>query len=150
MADRYHASLSDATWRKALQGLVLACSGAFPSEQAECLRGLRDAILMAPESAALDGIRVGDLVMFERLLDIGAFETAVHSLLGRRASFMVSGRGIGESLATVVLPGQDSDTHAQGSTVALALAGAVAEALLGALDWAREKDSSVPQGMKLN
>jgi len=150
MADRFHTPLSGANWRKALQGLVLACSGATPPEQAECLRGLRDTVSLAPDAAPLDGVRGADPVMFERLLDMGAYESAALSLLGRRAGYMLSGRGIGESLATVVLPGQDGDTHAPGATVALALVGAIAQALLCAWDAARESTQGVPLGLALN
>jgi hypothetical protein len=61
---------------------------------------------------------------FQQLLEAGAYESAAVALVGSDACYMVS-RGVdGSSLASVILPGMETEVSARGASFELALIGA--------------------------
>lgn len=75
--------------------------------------------------------RLPGVTQLEVLLAADAYESAALALLGPEWGYMMSRGSGGVCLATVIAPGGDEDTTAQGATPALALMIALASALLG-------------------
>jgi hypothetical protein len=130
MADRLHTPLSLPHWMAALREVAFACTGAAAQEESECLRAMAALIEIAPHGTLPDGMERFDPVSFEQKLTSGCFESAALALLCKGASYMVSGGGGGQFLATAVRPGQRGDCMAPGETMALALTSALASALI--------------------
>ena len=109
--------------------MALACSGAFACEQERHLRACHALLQAAPETVLpwVKALLATD--RFEALLKAGAAESAALALLGDCCGYMLSRGPMGEALATVILPGSSNECTANGDTLALAIAAALAQAL---------------------
>ena len=114
----------DAGWHRALGELALACSGSFPGDEAERLRELR------------------------RLL-AGAGASAVLAFVGPDCGYLISRGAAGQHLVSIILPGAAEETSASGDSLALALIGAIALALVG-VDSGRTDLRSPDRAARLN
>jgi hypothetical protein len=122
--------LSDApSWANRLCDMALACSGAFASEEARHLRACHSILLAAPVMVLPWAKALPAADRIEALLQAGASESAALALLGDRCGYMLSRGVMGEALATIALPGGNSECSAKGDTLALAIVAALAQAL---------------------
>lgn len=117
------------SWADRLSEMALACSGAFACEEASHLRACHALLLSAPESVLPWVKTLPAADRFEVLLKAGAVESAALGLLGDHCGYMLSRGAMGEALATVALPGAAHECTANGETLALAIAAALAQAL---------------------
>lgn len=118
------------TWQNVLRDFVRKCEQSLPEDQAARIREARElanfALRPAPQQSEAD---------IEEMLAARAYESAALALLTPGSGFMIS-RGGGESLASVVLPGSETEFTAGGKSIALAILQAHALALLGDKDQA--------------
>lgn len=116
-------------WADRLSEVALACSGAFACEETQNLRACHSLLRSLPESVLPWVKTLPAAERFEALLQAGAEESAALALLGDHCGYMLSRGAMGEALATVALPGAASECTANGETLALAIAAALAQAL---------------------
>lgn len=117
-------------WLRNLRHVADACESADEDDQAKLLRELRRLLAQAPCRAQLSGLIVPAGAWFETRLDQNCCETAVLAILAGDAGYLLSRGAAGSHMASVVLPGKSQECSAGGKTLALALAGAIARALL--------------------
>ncbi len=117
------------SWVLSMSEMALACSGAFACEEARHLRACHALLQSAPASVLPWVDALPKLDRIEALLQAGAAESAALALLGDRCGYMLSRGPMGEALATIVLPGSTNECTANGDTLALAIAAALAQAL---------------------
>ncbi|MDE8651344.1 hypothetical protein [Novosphingobium album (ex Liu et al. 2023)] len=129
MADRFHDGMTRGEWRRRLHDVAMACAGSRPGEQAERLREIRALIAYVPGDTLIDGLATYSAARLEMLIEARAYETAALSLIDD-AGYMMSRGSDGHFLVSVVLPGQTSERMAGGPTLALAMVGALAMALI--------------------
>ena len=117
-------------WRLRLTELCRDCALADSGEQADMLRLARSLLSIAPEDASgIKPAHLPSLKAFERLLDVGAWESAALDLMPEEASFMLSRAGEGHCMASITLPGLDEEVTSEADTVAMALVSALAAGL---------------------
>jgi hypothetical protein len=114
-------------WRTQLKRLSVGCGTATADEGADWLRLAYRLLLQAPRP---QGVTLPDYTDFLALIAAPALENGALSLLPQAAGYMVSRGPTGTCIASVILPGDSLESTAQGDTVALALLGAYAAALL--------------------
>ena len=117
------------SWAVRMSEMALACSGAFATEEARHLRACHALLQSAPETVLPWVKALPEASRFAALLQVGAGESAALTLLGDCCGFMLSRGPMGEALATIVLPGTANECTANGDTLALAIAAALAQAL---------------------
>jgi hypothetical protein len=93
---------------------------------------MNDLLLVAPEVALLDGLQPVGRAHLAMLLDAGAHDSAVLTMLDRGSGYLLSRNGDGHSLASIALPGTTREKSAAGANPALALIGALALSLTSA------------------
>ncbi|HZU62576.1 MAG TPA: hypothetical protein VFF98_02750 [Novosphingobium sp.] len=117
-------------WRYRLAELCRDCALADAGEQADMLRMARSLFAIAPEDASpADAWPVPGLDEFERLLMVGAWESAAFDLMPPEATCLVSRSGEDSCMASVMLPGLAEEVSSDGDTVAMALTSALAAAI---------------------
>lgn len=117
-------------WRLRLSQLCRDCALADSGEQADMLRVARALLAIIPEEAG--GLVAGgapSLHAFERLLEVGAWESAALDLMPEDATYMLSRAGEGGCMASLTLPGLEEEVTSEGDTPAMALVSALAAAL---------------------
>ena len=129
MADRAHKPFSRTHWCHRLEDLTLACIQSVAAEQEERIREMRELLARAPESELLSGLVLPDAASLEARLDARCWESAALDMLDAGSAYLLSRGAHGRHLASVILPGQDEDIPSPGNTLALALIGAMAQAL---------------------
>jgi hypothetical protein len=102
----------------------ISCVNSNSDSKLEILSGVAYLMNTAPHSISLSNRSPRCNRVFQRLLEAGAYESAAVALVGSDACYMVS-RGVdGSSLASVLLPGMDTEVSAKGASFELALIGA--------------------------
>ena len=137
--------------------LALLASGAEASEAADLLRELHD-LLCGDHSLWGDrGDFIGAAARFDALLAADACASAALLLIAGRSGYMVSQGPGGRVIATVTLGQQGGEVSSAGADVALALIGALAQALaevpaatLSAADPARRLVQPEQVSLRLN
>jgi hypothetical protein len=130
MAFGHESSLVDElNWGSDLSDLSICCADDDAGATPVRVRELNALLRSMPIAARAHGVHPVGLSRLEDLLELGACENAVLSMLGLGPSFMVSRSSDGGSFATVVLPGLHGEQSCSGATPALALIGALASAL---------------------
>ena len=120
---------STPAWRASMADLALSASCAEVDQAADLLRQLHELLLGAPEPwAGARGI-TAEPVRFAALLEAGACACAALLLIAGGAGYMVSQGPGGRVMATVTLGGSGGEVSSEGADLALALTGALAEAL---------------------
>lgn len=113
-----------------MRDFIDRCAHSGKKEQADVIREAKLLFLLDPAVSAMGLGSYPSVATLEGMLASGAAESAALALLGDQARFKLS-RGIrGECLASVMLPHRDHEATAAGQTLALALVGAKASALL--------------------
>ena len=138
-----HQSERTGAWRRRAADLRELCAISAPAEQVDRLREafvLLDASELPPQLPAAGMLGAVD---FATLMRHGGYLSAAASLLGDRASYMLSRGPGGRSMASVVHDGQASEETSEGETPALALVGAQLAGLLAMLDGARATEARV-------
>lgn len=131
MADRRHHQLTWPDWRRQLRDLASDSADADPREQVFHLRTFMELVGRAPDVALLAGIVAPSLSRLEALLDCGACESAALAFVDPRTGCMISRGADGFHLASIALPGRHAEASASGATLALAVLGALATAIVG-------------------
>ncbi|HEY5677463.1 MAG TPA: hypothetical protein VIR81_11765 [Myxococcales bacterium] len=131
MADRIHQQLNWPDWRRRLRDLVCDSACAEPREQAFHLRRFLDIVGQAPDVALLAGIVSPSYSRLEAMIDCGACESAALAFVDPRTGCMISRGADGFHLASIALPGRHAEASASGATLALAVLGALATAIVG-------------------
>jgi hypothetical protein len=131
MADRIHHQLTWPDWRRRLRDLVIDSACADADEQALHLRLFLDLVGKAPDVAVLAGIVAPSFSRLEAMIDCGACESAALAFVDPRTGCMISRGADGFHLASIALPGRQAEASASGATLALAVLGALATAIVG-------------------
>jgi hypothetical protein len=129
MADRAHRPFSRARWFERLEQMTQACVQSVAADQGKRIREMRDLLARAPEPALLAGLVLPDAASLEARLDAHCWESAAMAMLDADSAYLLSRGAYGRHLASVILPGQVEDFPSPGNTLALALLGAMAQAL---------------------
>jgi len=124
-------------WRRQLAELALACAGSCQAEEMQRVGDLWRLMVRAPDRAAIRGLQLPDAARLKLLMETGAGETAALALIGADCGYLLSRGGTGQFLASIALPGAADETSASGDSLALAVVGAVALALVEADEPAR-------------
>lgn len=131
MADRIHQHLTWPDWRRRLRDLASDSACAEPQEQGFHLRRFMELVGRAPDVAVLAGIVSPSASRLEAMIDCGACESAALAFVDPHTGCMVSRGADGFHLASIALPGWESEASASGATLALAVLGALATAIIG-------------------
>lgn len=143
--------LPEATWRRELAELALACAGSFPGEEPLRIRAIRDLLARVPEPGLGAGLTVPDAARVDALIAADAGECAVLALFGAEAGYLLSRGAGGQCLASVILPGSAEEVTAGGDSLVLALIGALALALTEATPGAAlVAETRSRDGLRLN
>ena len=116
-------------WRARLADLALQCSSAAPVEAPELLTELHALLLAAPVNFGWLRAKLPSEQRIAALLRSDATSSAALALVEHRAGYMLSQGPGGRAMATLVLVGAAAETCCSAADPALALAGALAEAL---------------------
>ncbi len=119
-----------APWCERLADLATACAGSFAEEEAERVRDLRELLAEAPEPSLIRGLIVPGSEQVESLIAAQASAAAVLAMFGPNAGYLLSRGATGLHAASAYLPGANAEVTAIGDSLALALVGAVAQALV--------------------
>ena len=134
-AQGYEGRMSDSrnpltpAWRTSLADLALSASCAEADQAADLLRQLHELLLRVPQPWAGERGISAEPGRFTAMLDAGACASAALLLVAGRAGYMVSQGLGGRVMATVTLGGSGGEVSSEGADLALALTGALAEAL---------------------
>ncbi|VWX54890.1 hypothetical protein [Novosphingobium sp. 9U] len=129
MAERNSGMLAHGEWLDALRDLSLCCAVSACDETQDRVREINALLLVAPARSLIDGLRPIGATRIEALINAGACETAIMTMLEAGAGFLLSRGSDGQSLATVALPGSAHEASGAGASPTLALVGAMADAL---------------------
>ena len=147
MADS--SNQSTAAWQSRMAELTLSANCAEVSETANLLRELHELLRHAPATWAQVRRVTTEAGRFEALLAADACASAALLLIAGRAGYMVSQGLGGRVIATVSLGGGGGEVSSEGADLALALIGALAEALSGP-DQAERPAQRGPISLRLN
>ena len=120
---------STRAWRARMADLALSASSAEVDQAAELLRQLHELLLRVPQPWALERGISAEPGRFAAILKAGACASAALLLVTGRSGYMVSQGLGGRVMATVTLGGSGGEVSSEGADLALALTGALAEAL---------------------
>ena len=136
MAHDFTTAQALAVWHGRMEDFLYDCAASAPVEEADRIREACR-LLDAPDPASAQLVaRPVAADAIAAMLEAGAAESAVMTLLASEVGYMLSRGGNGVYLASVVLPDGSEEVTAEGSTLALALlAGLVSAVLAG-----REED----------
>lgn len=129
MVDSLNQSI--AAWQARMADLAVSASCAEVDEAADLLRELDELLDGAPSPWAAPRGTADQPGRFEALLAADACASAALLLIVGRAGYMVSQGPGGRVMATVMLGGGMGEVSSEGADLALALTGALAEALSG-------------------
>jgi hypothetical protein len=132
MVERSSAIVARSEWLLALRELALSCADGADEDTPDRICEMNDLLLVAPEVALLDGLQPVGRAHLAMLLDAGAHDSAVLTMLDRGSGYLLSRNGDGHSLASIALPGTTREKSAAGANPALALIGALALSLTSA------------------
>jgi len=132
MAERSPVVVARSEWLSAMQDLALACAEGADEETAPLVREMNDLLLVTPDAGWLTGLQPIGPARLTVLLEAGAPDSAVITMLARGSGYLLSRNGDGHSLASVALPGSGRENSAAGANPALALMGALALSLTSA------------------
>lgn len=132
MAERSPVIVARSEWLRAMHDLVLACAEGAEEETASLVQEMNDLLLVTPESHLLTGLQPIGPGRLAVMLEAGAPDSAVLTMLDRGSGYLLSRNGDGHSLASVALPGAGREISAAGANPALALMGALALSLTSA------------------
>ncbi len=118
-----------ALWHASMADLALSASCAEVDQAADLLRQLDELLLGAPEPWTNSRGISAEPARFAAMLEAGACASAALLLISGRAGYMVSQGLGGRVMATVALGGNGGEVSSEGADLALALTGAMAEAL---------------------
>ena len=127
MAESFNPSTP--AWRASLADLSLSASCAEGDQSADLLRQLHELLLSAPEPWTGARGLAAERVRFAAMLEAGAIASAALMLVAGRAGYMVSQGLGGRVMATITLGASGGEVSSEGADLALALTGALAEAL---------------------
>ena len=116
-------------WRARLADLALQCSSAAPVEAPELLTELHALLLAAPVNFGWLRAKLPSEQRIAALLRSDATSSAALALVEHRAGYMLSQGPGGRAMVTLVLVGAAAETGCSAADPALALTGALAEAL---------------------
>ena len=116
-------------WRASLADLALSASCAEVDQAPDLLRQLHELLLGAPTPWTDAPGNTDESRRLAAMLDAGACASAALLLVTGRAGYMVSQGLGGRVMATVTLGGSGGEVSSEGADLALALTGALAEAL---------------------
>lgn len=119
-----HAS----SWQRQLLEFQRRCEPATPEEEADLIREGFSLFALVPPSWGLALCRNGKREL-EEMFAVGAYASAAMALLDPEINFMVSRGRRSLHFASVVLPGQKSESSGVADTLGLALLAALAAAL---------------------
>lgn len=117
-------------WCTDLADLATLCAGSFADEETDRIRALYAVLAAAPDKALIRGLELVPAQRFERLVAMEAGAAAVIEMFGPAAGYLLSRGATGLHAASVYLPDAAEETTAIGDSLALALVGAVAQALV--------------------
>lgn len=117
-------------WCEQLGELANGCAGAAVDEEADRARALRELLALAPDPALILGLRIPPRDEFETLIAAGSCAAAVLAMIDGAAGYLLSRGAAGLHAASVYLPDAAEDVTAIGDSAALALVGAIAQALV--------------------
>ena len=117
-------------WRSRLQDFQYSCEASGPSEQSRRIREASFIFVDALRALRMPLPPLQSRARLEEMLAAGAYESAALGLLRREAGLLLSRAANGTCFATVSVPGRTGDRSAVGDTIALAMLGAEASALL--------------------
>ncbi|MBB4859976.1 hypothetical protein HNO88_003309 [Novosphingobium chloroacetimidivorans] len=137
MPERNSGMLAHGEWLDALRDLSLCCAVSEGDEAQDRVREINALLLVAPARSLIDGLRPIGVARVEALIDAGACETAIMTMLEAGAGFLLSRGSDGQSLATVALPGSAHEASGAGASPTLALVGALADALASTASYER-------------
>jgi hypothetical protein len=137
MAKRSPVTVARSEWLRALRDLALDCADGAEEDTGDCVCEMNELLLAAPEAALLDGVQPMAAERLVLMLEAGAHDSVVLTMLGRGAGYLLSRNGDGHSLASIALPGLAREKSAAGANPALALVGALALSLASAAASAR-------------
>lgn len=117
-------------WTGALSAFAASCDAAARTQEASRIRAARAVLSTAPAASSFCPELLPSRERLEAMIATGAGESAALALMTPGTGVLLSKAGDGAAMASVALPGQGSDVSAVGETLALALLGALARALL--------------------
>lgn len=116
-------------WLGKVDELALSCPTAHATDEALLVSRLIDVLARADEAALRIVTLPLDRAKLELWVEQGAALSAVTALLGRKTGYMLSRAPDGGSMATLVIMGLDDEYSCFGETEAIALCGAVCQAM---------------------
>lgn len=119
-----------ALWCDRLGDLATLCAGSFADEEAERVHALHDLLAHAPDPGLIVGLELPAPDHFACLMAAPACAAAVLTMFGPSAGYLLSRGATGLHAASVYLPEAAEDVTAIGDSAALALVGAIAQALV--------------------
>ena len=115
---------SHKTWMDEILFTQSSCLNSNSEANLEILVGVAYLMNTAPPGINLSNRSPRCNRSFEQLLEAGAYESAAVALVGSDACYMVSRGADGSSLASVILPGMETEVSARGASFELGLIGA--------------------------
>lgn len=116
------------SWRRQLLEFRRSCESAMPEEECDLIRQAYSLFALVPASWGLSLCKIGKREL-EEFIAVGACQTAALSLLDPDINFMVSRGRRCLHFASVVLPGEKSETSGVADTLGLSVLAATAAAL---------------------
>ena len=142
------ACIDEHDWRAGLADLALQCSCAEPAEAPQLLSELHALMLAAPAEFGWLRAKLPSEQRIAVLLRSAATISAALALAEHRAGYMLSQAPGGRAMATLVLVGGAAETGCSAADPALALAGALAQALSSAHHAAKPGAGSATAGTR--
>lgn len=122
-------TLPEAFWRARLMELADDCRDGAPAGEADRIHEAWNLLALAPDTGAIVPGMLPSETAIEAMLAARARESAALALLPEDAGYMISRGPGGVHMASVFLPGADSEHTAEAGSVAMAVIAALAEAL---------------------
>ena len=119
------------SWQRQLTEFQRRCEEATPEEEADLIREACSLFALVPRSWGISLCRNSKREL-EEMFAVGAYQSAVIALLDPEINFMVSRGKRSLYFASIVLPGQRSESSGVADTMGLALLAALATALVEA------------------
>ena len=148
--------LTEHDWLLRMADIAVQCGCGEPGEADELLSDLHALLLAPPRNYAWLRAGLPGTGRVQALLRAGAASSAALAMVEGRAGYMLSQGPEGRAMASLVLAGSPAEVTCSAADPALALAGALAEALSAALtSGAHEQRGdaavhNVPAGARLN
>lgn len=121
-------------WQQELEDLAISCCAAPASEDLRLTASLLALLSNHPDERLITGLSANRSRRLEMALEGGFAEAAVLQLLTGECGFMISHGDHEMFLASVCLPGAEAESTSSGTTLALAMIGAISLALVSRFD----------------